>query len=350
MLGRQQIAGIQNAVSELFKNSHDAYGTVARVDYIESHKLILVRDDGVGMTKEDFESKWLVLGTESKLGAESEKHFHPHGMQYRPVTGEKGIGRLAIALLGRQVLVLSRARRKDGLHDLVAGLVHWGLFELPGLNLDEIEIPVATFRGGLLPADQDVAKLSQRLLKNVEIIAKAHPELNIARIRREILAFRPDPIDLAEFMQPHDDGRLSLRDSGTGTHFIIGPATEILTMEIAAEERLGDYGFRKHLLGFCNEAFLAKPPPPLVTSFRYWRPGAIVGEELLSPDAFFVSDDLKTADHLLSGAVDEYGQFSGNLRVYEKEYPRRPNSMDGEHGSQNGHRIVQNNIWLRDGE
>jgi len=35
MLGRQQIAGIQNALSELFKNAHDAYAKAITVDYFE---------------------------------------------------------------------------------------------------------------------------------------------------------------------------------------------------------------------------------------------------------------------------------------------------------------------------
>src|SRR6266487_3321501 len=99
MLGRQQIAGIQNALSELFKNAHDAYATLSRVDYFEAQKLLVIRDNGVGMTREDFVDKWLVLGTESKVGDAAQSQYRPDGMEMRPITGEKGIGRLAIALL-----------------------------------------------------------------------------------------------------------------------------------------------------------------------------------------------------------------------------------------------------------
>ena len=35
MLGRQQIATIQNALTELFKNAHDAYAKNVRVDFFE---------------------------------------------------------------------------------------------------------------------------------------------------------------------------------------------------------------------------------------------------------------------------------------------------------------------------
>ena len=66
MLGRQQIANVSTAISELFKNAYDAYANDAEVDYFRSDKLLVIRDNGVGMTPEEFEERWLVLGTESK--------------------------------------------------------------------------------------------------------------------------------------------------------------------------------------------------------------------------------------------------------------------------------------------
>ena len=71
MLGRQQIAGIPTAISELFKNAHDAYARNVEVDYLRRENLFLLRDDGLGMTKADFEDRWLSLGTESKLNTAS---------------------------------------------------------------------------------------------------------------------------------------------------------------------------------------------------------------------------------------------------------------------------------------
>ena len=67
LLGRQQIAGIPTAINELFKNAHDAYADKVEVDYFRKEKLFILRDDGLGMTKNDFESRWLTLGTESKF-------------------------------------------------------------------------------------------------------------------------------------------------------------------------------------------------------------------------------------------------------------------------------------------
>ena len=54
MLGRQQIAGIPTAISELFKNAHDAYADHVEIDYYRSDNLFVLRDDGIGMSHEDF--------------------------------------------------------------------------------------------------------------------------------------------------------------------------------------------------------------------------------------------------------------------------------------------------------
>src|SRR3954447_21198451 len=104
MLGRQQIAGIPTAISELFKNAHDAYADCAEVDYYRSDGLFVLRDDGLGMTEEEFSERWLVLGTESKLGAAGGMEPPPRDPEKdpRPILGEKGIGRLAIGVIGPQ--------------------------------------------------------------------------------------------------------------------------------------------------------------------------------------------------------------------------------------------------------
>jgi signal transduction histidine kinase len=323
MLGRQQIAGIQNAISELFKNAHDAYAGRAEIDYFEEDNLLVIRDDGVGMTKADFEGKWLVLGTESKAGDGGKNQYRPPGTEERPITGEKGIGRLAIALLGRQLLVLSRARRADGVQDLVMSLVHWGIFELPGINLDEIDVPVETVPGGALPGEAEVAELKGRLIESLKSVAEAHPDLKINEIIREVKEFKPDPSDLELFFRDREQQPLSLAGESAGTHFIIGPANPIVRIEMAAEAGSESFNFRKHLMGFCNEVFLEDTPAPIRTAFRKWVPGAVVGEDLLDPGLFFSKAEVESADHLISGAVDEYGQFSGSVRVFDQVFEKQ---------------------------
>ncbi|MDA8151760.1 MAG: ATP-binding protein [Acidithiobacillus sp.] len=325
MLGRQQIAGVQNALVELFKNAHDAYANHIAVDYFEDFSMdgegfLIVRDDGTGMTQDDFVNKWLVLGTESKA-VESTPPYRPKGGEPRPITGEKGIGRLAIALLGQQTLILSRAVRDDGLHNLVVGWVHWGLFEIPGLNLEEIEIPVETVSNGL-PSVELLQKMRSQLTACAHRIHTNHPEVKVDHIIAQIEAFQPDLASVYNFLKTSEERHLALEADSTGTHFLIAPSNPVIKIELTSEDQEDNYGFRKHLLGFSDSVFGEERIPRLRTSFRRWRSGDTFGEELLDPATFFTHHELiELSDHLLEGRVDEFGQFSGRLRVYDKDYP-----------------------------
>lgn len=325
MLGRQQIAGVQNALVELFKNAHDAYANRIAVDHFEDfggedEGFIVIRDDGIGMTHDDFINKWLVLGTESKALSHL-LPFKPEGAEVRPITGEKGIGRLAIALLGEQTLVLSRAVREDGLHNLVVGLVHWGLFEIPGLNLEEIEVPVQVVTDGRLPTEDILAGMRSELVECAIRIQAHHPDANIDSIVTQIEAFQPNLDSVYNFLRSSEDQHLTLEEGRTGTHFLIAPSNPVIKHDLINEEKEGDYGFRKQLLGFSDAVFAENSSPRLETSFRRWKLGDVGGEELLDPGTFFTRHELiDLSDHLLEGSVDEFGQFSGSLRVYDKEY------------------------------
>ena len=328
MLGRQQIATIQNAIAELFKNAYDAYAPRAQVDYLkglgaDKNGALLIRDNGFGMTREDFENKWLVLGTESKVRNDSsDPGYVPPGKKPRKITGEKGIGRLAIALLGRQVVVFTRAKRNDELHDLVVAWIHWELFEIPGLNLDDVEFPVRTYPGGTLPDREALESLRSEFIEYIQ----ASPAWNLdhgrcERIVEEIKAFNPILKELDEFFRKSEDGtELSLIGDGFGTTFLIDRVNPSFSVELAEEDKVQDSSFRRLLLGFVDRVF-GSQPIDFHVSFKVWEKGAFSGEEYLGPDTFFTKAELDNCtDHFFSGEVDEYGQCRGFLRVYDKRY------------------------------
>ena len=322
MLGRQQIADVSTAISELFKNAHDAYADFAEVDYFRSDNLLVIRDDGIGMTREEFEDRWLVLGTESKLDSSSHnKEFRPKGKNERAIMGEKGIGRLAIALLGRQVLVLTRAGRNGQVSDLSMCFIHWGLFEQPALNLDDLEFPITSISGGTLPSDSDVQDLLWKNRDLIRALQKKYPDSDFFSIERDIEDFQADPEDLDEFLKDvslKEDG-LSLKGDGAGTHFLIAPANEEIRAEIDREQRSKTKEFSKSLLGFCNSTFCTDSPPPIETALRYWE-SDLVHEDLIGPKEFFTKTDIECGDQYIRGHINEFGQFQGTVRVYEKEY------------------------------
>lgn len=328
MLGRQQIANVSTAISELFKNAHDAYADHAEVDYFRSDNLLVIRDNGVGMTPAEFEDRWLVLGTESKYAPHGQKAdaYRPPDKPERAIMGEKGIGRLAIALLGRQVLILTRAERDGQAHDLVMCFIHWELFEISGINLEDIEIPIKLVPGGQLPTSDDVDDLLQEMRAFVEKLAGGDASASFRRILDDISDFQLDPRDMDEFL-----GGLSLKDGRCGTHFYVAPADDGIAHEIERERQEDTKDFTKFLLGFSNAVFRETPPPPIETAFRYW-PTDAASDDLIGEGEFFTLQELETADHRISGRFDEYGQFEGDVRIYDEEISNHVISWSGGQG------------------
>ena len=317
MLGRQQIFGIPAAIHELFKNAHDAYASRVRVDYFRADRVLVLRDDGVGMTRSEFESRWLTLGTEAKVGANENEELPWLAAKRggrRTIFGEKGIGRLAIAAIGPQVLVLTRAVRERGrLHDLVMALVHWGLFELPGIDLDQIEIPVSVLPSGQLPSKRDVRELARQIQANIKGLGTAIDRKTRERLIAEIDAFDVDPVDAATVL-----GDPSLADHGHGTHFFVSPTYPFLEDDVnEVDDRDVASPLQKMLLGFTNTMMPDRPEPPIKASFRDHRADGTVAE-LTAGDSFFTPEEFQSADHHFEGKFDAYGQFTGYVSVYGK--------------------------------
>ena len=313
MLGRQQIAGIPNAVSELFKNAHDAYATHVEADFYRPEQLLVLRDDGLGMTLGDVEDRWLVLGTESKMIGDSQLDAIAStlGMQLRVPTGEKGIGRLAIAAIGPQVLLVTRARREDGIQGTVVGFVNWTLFTLPGIAIDEIEIPLRQLPDGQLPNEVDVRSMVDAVRRNLDQLRyKVDPE------RAREVDEQLDNVDIDPSLLQQRFRGTSLAGAATGSQFYIQPTDTML--EIALDEaperrRIGE--LRKMLIGFTNTMMPDQVRVPIVTEFwDHKSPDS--GESIIGPEAFFSPEEFASADHHFEGQFDEFGQFTGTVSVY----------------------------------
>ena len=316
LLGRQQIAGIPTAISELLKNAHDAYAQTAEVDYYRDDGLFVIRDDGLGMTHTEFEERWLTLGTDSKLGEQGGLTLPRRDARQkkRPILGEKGIGRLAIAIIGPQVLVLTRARRGAAPTDeITAAYINWAMFELPGVDLDDIEIPVRTFPAGRLPDASDIRALVDSSTSWITAQSHKIDRLQLERIREQASYFNVDPRDIDSYL-----GKPSLTGDGCGTHFFIKPADPILQDDIDGRE--GDKASRieKHLLGFTNTMTPNFSQPPIAARFRDHRDeGSAV--ELIGDKAFFTPEEFLEVDHHISGKFDRFGQFRGEVGIYQME-------------------------------
>ena len=90
LVGRQYIA-----LAELVKNSFDADAT--RVELRINSDCIQVSDNGHGMTEEDFTRRWMRVGSTHKVRQQTSPELN------RPLTGSKGVGRLAAQFLASKL-------------------------------------------------------------------------------------------------------------------------------------------------------------------------------------------------------------------------------------------------------
>lgn len=118
MLGDQLIKDERIALVELIKNSYDADASWVKVtfsgfgDFFEmtSSSVIVIEDDGVGMTLDVLENHWVSPATPIKMLEKEQKDTTDKG---RKIQGEKGIGRFAILKLGKTVSIITRPKGTD---------------------------------------------------------------------------------------------------------------------------------------------------------------------------------------------------------------------------------------------
>ncbi|UKS26633.1 ATP-binding protein [Paenibacillus sp. HWE-109] len=195
LLGKQQIRDEVTAISELLRNSYDADASEGLVDVDTAQERILVWDDGDGMSTSDLQNNWLTLGTFSKKTKKIIKT-----KKDRVKIGEKGIGRLAISLLGNQLLLVSKKKPQEeeahGQWSLM--YLHWEIFRNENLFLEDIDIPVLGFESinDLISYLQNnMQDLKSILLMNFsdkdkwsdEDIDKVTSEINSFQITNEII-------------------------------------------------------------------------------------------------------------------------------------------------------------------
>lgn len=135
-LGDKLIKDAYAAIIELVKNGYDADARKVNIEFKHLEETdracIIISDDGHGMDYSTIIDKWMIPGTTDKI----KRRTSPGG---RIMLGEKGIGRLAAARLGK-ILTLQTTDTKKNTTTI---MVDWSVFEKDTF-LDEIEFPVET--------------------------------------------------------------------------------------------------------------------------------------------------------------------------------------------------------------
>ncbi|OJV81782.1 MAG: ATP-binding protein [Bacteroidia bacterium 44-10] len=327
LLGRQQIAGIPTAINELIKNAHDAYADKFDIDFLRKDNLIVLRDDGLGMTKNEFETRWLTIGTESKF-ANKKTTLPPidNSKPLRPVMGEKGIGRLAIASIGKQVLIITKAKLREKNYKVVVVFINWELFELPGINLEDIVIPVKEFEN--LPNKNDIDNIKNEVIISLDNLLREDIILreDYIRLKKTIEDFNISPLELNSKLV----GNFEFSENKGGTFFYISPVNETLVFDIEGEKDSTEAtSIEKMLIGFHNTMTPGHPVPVIDISFRDYRGDDGLYENLIDKEQFFTPEEFELADHHFQGMFDKFGQFKGTIKIYgEKTYDHIVNWRD----------------------
>jgi Signal transduction histidine kinase len=107
-LGADLVTNDVVAVIELVKNAYDAFAS--RVDvrfgtYKSGKRFLDILDDGSGMDRRTLEDAWCVVATPYRQQHPTTKR----GQRVRRVAGEKGLGRLSAARLGKKLEMLTKA-------------------------------------------------------------------------------------------------------------------------------------------------------------------------------------------------------------------------------------------------
>lgn len=137
-LGERLVASPEVALVELVKNAFDADATRCDVN-IDKHNNLVVSDDGIGMTLEQFARQWMTIATGNKQREQFSSIFK------RKRTGQKGIGRFAVRYLGSHLTLSTRAiDPRTGRVKRLEADFNWIQID-NALEIGSIEIPYRLF-------------------------------------------------------------------------------------------------------------------------------------------------------------------------------------------------------------
>lgn len=355
-LGREQIADCPTAITELWKNAFDAYARSVELHIFDGDicTAALV-DDGHGMSREEFEQKWLVVGTESKATNSDVPAADRNGLAIRQRQGQKGIGRLSAAALGPLMLLVSKRSNTP----FVASLIDWRLFENPFLFLNDIRIPVVEFATKdelhtLLP------RMFDRLMGNIWgdgedsdrtlRLTRAWAQLDALEKNTNRSPSTREAVETVLIDANFTDRQLERwpvwsGESEHGTAMLVADAAfdlqaQLHTKIARSDEQAAEQArmrFSRTLINFTdpfsgNAESSADASPEIKVGDLDYAGQDILSEErfrysctawegsfprhIVSDEKIFSLHDLMQLEHVLDGEVDELGTFRGRVKAF----------------------------------
>lgn len=106
-LGRNLYRSFITVLGEAISNSWDADAENVWIYIDKDNNSLVVKDDGNGMTRDDFQTKFLKIGYSKRKISNSSKSKN------RPFIGRKGIGKLALLSCANKISILTRVSSDD---------------------------------------------------------------------------------------------------------------------------------------------------------------------------------------------------------------------------------------------
>lgn len=106
-LGRKLYRSFITVLGEAISNSWDADATEVSICIDKENNSITIIDNGIGMTDEDFQNKFLNIGYDKR------QHSTKSVERKRPFIGRKGIGKLALLSCSERIHILSKTKHSD---------------------------------------------------------------------------------------------------------------------------------------------------------------------------------------------------------------------------------------------
>lgn len=329
LLGKGQIADLPTAIAELWKNGYDAYGDKLEAFlYMERYEgssdpIFVISDDGTGMSREDILDKWFVLGTAAKSKAEQDKKGEETlNKKPRVKMGEKGIGRLAVAYLGPQMLLLTKKMN----HPVEAVFFDWRILENYDLFLSDVNIPLRSIES-VSGFERTFEILKREFLGNFPAPKKDQADpWKDQQILRTTIVEDCRNLTVPEFII--EDVIKDLLDQPTKSHatrfVVFKPDQQIVDLrnfiKTDENEDYKDDISVKHtvstLVGLFN--LFKTDEPEHKTHFWIHENNHTGRYDLLNFISFFTPVDFDECDHGVDGEFDEEGEFKGQVRIYNK--------------------------------
>ena len=106
-LGRDLYRSVNTILGEAISNSWDADAHNVYIYIDRDANDLIIKDDGIGMSADDFQNKFLKIGYSKRKG---DHNTSPHG---RPYIGRKGIGKLALLSCSERIHIISKQKNSE---------------------------------------------------------------------------------------------------------------------------------------------------------------------------------------------------------------------------------------------